>query len=81
MNDEYSVYSVLARAAEPNLNFNRVEVAYRYTVYLCMSILTHCSVLIPTYSIFPDFPPLRRGANRSTLNYDLRPIHTLTVDG
>ena len=29
----------------------------------------HCSVLIPTYSIFPDFPPLRSRANRSTLNF------------
>ena len=49
-----------ARAEQPNLHFNRAAAAYLYTVYLCTSILTQCSVLVPTYLIFPDFPPLRR---------------------
>ena len=65
-----------ARAEQPNLHFNRAAAAYRYTVYLCKSILTHCSVLIPTYSIFPDFPPLRRREVICTVNYSVLHIQT-----
>ena len=54
-----------SRAAQPNLHFKSCLLQLHYIVYLCTSILTHCSVLI-IFDIFPDFPPLRRGANRST---------------
>ena len=55
------------------INFSGLA-AHFYTVYPCTSILTHCSVIIPIYLIFPYFPSLRGEANCSTLDYDLRSI-------